>query len=113
MPVCKAVKVPLQGSETIAHPACFGRTDHGHVDGLQKNSAEATLHWGDYEMIDWERVVSGELRASSYCVRKVSRQITRTDRAGHGAPVGSDFFCRGGAVSSWAGEDRGWRVNRG
>lgn len=22
-------------------------------------------------MIDWERVVSGELRASSYCVRKV------------------------------------------
>lgn len=34
-------------------------------------SAEATLHWGDYEMIDWERVVSGELRASSYCVRKV------------------------------------------
>ncbi|CAN0155439.1 unnamed protein product, partial [Pylaiella littoralis] len=34
------------------------------------DSAEATLHWGDYEMIDWERVVSGDLRASSYCVRK-------------------------------------------
>ncbi|CAN0155687.1 unnamed protein product, partial [Pylaiella littoralis] len=34
------------------------------------DSAEATLHWGDYEMIDWERVVSGELRTSSYCVRK-------------------------------------------
>ncbi|CAM9904241.1 unnamed protein product, partial [Laminaria digitata] len=34
------------------------------------DSGEATLHWGDYEMIDWERVVSGELRASSFCVRK-------------------------------------------
>lgn len=40
---------------------------------LSPNSAEATLHWGDYEMIDWERVVTGELRASSYCVRKVRR----------------------------------------
>ncbi|CAM9797634.1 unnamed protein product [Ectocarpus sp. 12 AP-2014] len=37
---------------------------------VTKDTANATLHWGDYEMIDWERVVSGELRASSYCVRK-------------------------------------------
>ena len=30
-------------------------------------------------MIDWERVVSGEIRASSYCVRKASRKyVVRT-----------------------------------
>lgn len=32
-------------------------------------------------MIDWERVVSGELRASSYCVRKVSRNPLPPRRA--------------------------------
>ncbi|CAN0120548.1 unnamed protein product, partial [Discosporangium mesarthrocarpum] len=33
-------------------------------------SGEADLHWGEYELIDWERVVSGQMRASSFCVRK-------------------------------------------
>lgn len=48
-------------------------THQTRVNAAYNDSAEATLHWGDYEMIDWERVVSGELRASSYCVRKVNR----------------------------------------
>lgn len=48
---------------------------------LLSGSAEATLHWGDYEMIDWERVVSGELRASSYCIRKASS--TSSPRGAH------------------------------
>ena len=48
-------------------------THQTRVNAAYNDSAEATLHWGDYEMIDWGRVVSGELRASSYCVRKVNR----------------------------------------
>lgn len=41
------------------------------LSSTRLHSSEATLHWADYELIDWARVVSGKLRASSYCVRKV------------------------------------------
>ncbi|CAM9819293.1 unnamed protein product, partial [Phaeothamnion confervicola] len=33
-------------------------------------SANADLHWGDYENLHWDRIVAGGLRANSFCIRK-------------------------------------------
>eukprot|EP00953_Heterococcus_sp_UTEX-ZZ885_P035684 18408-Heterococcus_DN1.PRE.3 len=33
-------------------------------------SSKADLHYGDYECLNWDAIVAGKLRASSYCIRK-------------------------------------------
>ncbi|CAN0411217.1 unnamed protein product [Pylaiella littoralis] len=45
------------------------------------DSAEATLHWGDYEMIDWERVVSGELTFDTVLLLRAAKEYP-VDRGG-------------------------------
>ncbi|CAM9735693.1 unnamed protein product, partial [Chrysoparadoxa australica] len=47
---------------------CFRK--RGRAWGLTSDTSKAELQWGDYECLDWERIVSGKLRASSFCVRK-------------------------------------------
>ena len=56
---------------TVAPPRASGieeafRTASGTAGRL----AAGGLHWGDYEVLDWERVLAGEVRANAYCVRK-------------------------------------------
>ncbi|KAG5192948.1 tubulin-tyrosine ligase family-domain-containing protein [Tribonema minus] len=62
-----ALDVLCPYTASLVHKAFARRRKRWRVTN---DSSKAQLHWGDYECLNWDEIVSGRVCGSSYCTRK-------------------------------------------